>query len=459
MKPTRNLGCLSFTLVVLLLAKECTCAVIQSPAVANESARARNENVAPMQMDDDDFVPYQGERSSLFDWMLLKTIGKTFTGNLLVSPISIKLALVLLFEGSQDQTAHELAGVMQLPVSRSGTRDRFTTILRSLKSPPPGCTLNVGTRLYVDNNILTRQRYEAIIKTFYDSDVINTNLSHTSLIAGDINMWVNNITQGNIPRMIEDDSTIKDSLMLVVNALYFKGTWRHKYFLPENTHTGRFYTDGDKSVNVEFMHTTSRLYYSESPELDAKILRIPYSGHKFAMYLVLPRTSSGTDLLIRDINPFILTKHVWLMQELQVDVLLPKFKFDFTSYLEPVLRELGIRDIFDDTAMLIGIARTRRASKHLKVSEIVQKTGIEVNENGTSGYAATVVQISNKIEAETFHANHPFVFYIEDETTGTILYIGKVANPLEKFGSTGSPKQQYPSRFNDGMGATNSPAA
>lgn len=272
-------------------------------------------------------------------------------------------------------------------------------------------------------------------------------------------MWVNNITQGNIPRMIEDDSTIKDSLMLVVNALYFKGTWRHKYFLPENTHTGRFYTDGDKSVNVEFMHTTSRLYYSESPELDAKILRIPYSGHKFAMYLVLPRTSSGTDLLIRDINPFILTKHVWLMQELQVDVLLPKFKFDFTSYLEPVLRELGIRDIFDDTAMLIGIARTRRASKHLKVSEIVQKTGIEVNENGTSGYAATVVQISNKIEAETFHANHPFVFYIEDETTGTILYIGKVANPLEKFGSTGSPKQQYPSRFNDGMGATNSPAA
>ncbi|KAK2576905.1 hypothetical protein KPH14_005528 [Odynerus spinipes] len=397
--------------------------------------------------DDEDFVPYQGERLNVFDWILFRAVGKKYPGNVLLSPISVKLALVLLYEGAQDQTAHELAGVLQLPVSRSATRDRFTGILRSLKMACPEYSLDIGTRLYVDESVSTRQRYAAIIKTFYGVDLINANFSDSRSITEKVNEWVKNVTTGHIGRLIEDENSLKDSVMLVVNALFFKGNWRRQFFSPRDTHLGKFYTGTNESVEVPFMNTVNRFYYSESPELDSKILRLPYDGHKFAMYLILPNSLNGIDHLVKEINPFILTRHVWLMQEMPVEVMIPKFKFDFTSHLEPFLRELGIRDIFDDTASLTGIAKTKRISRRLIVSDVLQKAGIEVNENGTSAYAATGIQFGNKIAEQTFNANHPFVFYLEDESTGTILYVGKVSNPLQTEGSTGDEKVAVPSRF------------
>ncbi|KAL2735249.1 antithrombin-III-like isoform X2 [Vespula squamosa] len=447
MKLIEILGCILFLWSVLLVPTTKSAVMQRQQKDLNVTNPTMKTNVSTYDDDDEDFVPYQGERFNVFDWMLFKTIGKKYSGNILLSPISVKMALVLLYEGAQDQTAHELAGVMQLPASRSATRDKFSEILQSLRMICPQYELDIGTRLYVDTTVSTRQRYAAIVETFYGVNLINTNLSDTRLLTEEVNAWVKNVTHGNIGKLIEDENNLKDSVMLVVNALFFKGTWRRQYFLAKNTYMGKFYSGTNNSVDVPFMTTINRFYYSESPELDAKILRIPYDGHKFAMYLILPYTLNGVDHLLTKINPFILTRHVWLMQDIPVEVIIPKFKFDFTSHLEPSLRELGIRDIFDDTATLTGIAKTKRVSRHLIVSDVLQKTGIEVNENGTTAYAATGIQIGNKITYQTFHANHPFVFYIEDESTGTILYIGKITNPLQQEGSTGNAKMDFTSHF------------
>ncbi|XP_054005650.1 uncharacterized protein LOC128890802 isoform X1 [Hylaeus anthracinus] len=408
----------------------------------------------PIRDDDDeleDFVPYQGERFNVFDWLLLRALSKRNSGNVLVSPISLKIAMVLLYEGAQDETANELATVMQLPATRTATREKFSTILRSFMESSPAYKLNIGTRMYVDSSILTRQRYEAILKTFYTTDVLTANFSVAPLLVESINAWVANITEGNIDKMIEHDSSIKNSVMVIMNALFFKGSWRRKYFDPTNTQVRPFYTSGNRTLNVPYMRVVGRFYYSESSELEAKILRIPYDGHKFAMYLVLPRARDGIEKLVSLINPYALTRHVWLMQDLPIDVSIPKFKYQFTSHLESVLRELGIRDIFDDTATLTGIARTKKTSRHLKVSDILQKTGIEVNENGTTAYAATEVDLVNKMGEETFYADHPFIFYIEDESTGTILYMGKMVDPLDVSGNANSSLPQFPSKFGPGI--------
>ncbi|XP_012064085.1 PREDICTED: uncharacterized protein LOC105627412 [Atta cephalotes] len=430
-------------LIVVDFIKEDIYAMAQNSAQTNISSR-----INPRVEDDEDFVPYQGERFTVFDWMLFRSLSKTNRGNILLSPISIKLALVLLYEGAQDQTAYELAGAMQLPVSSPAIREKFNNIVKSLQAPSSAYILNLGSRIYIDDNILTRQRYAATIKTFYNTDVINANLSDTHAIAIKVNSWVNNITNGHIEKMIDDEKGLEDSVMLIVNGLFFKGAWRRKYFAPENSRVSKFYINANESINVPYMHTVSRFYYAESSRLDAKILRIPYDGSKFAMYIILPHTLTGMDHIVNEINSFTLARDVWAMQELPLDVWIPKFKFEFTSHLENTLRELGIRDIFDDTALLTGIAKTRRVSRRLRVSDVVHKTGIDMNENGTTAYAATEIQIGNKIEEGTFHANRPFVFYIEDETTGTILYIGKIQNPLNTSGTTGKVQQEFPSRFN-----------
>ncbi|EFN65867.1 Plasminogen activator inhibitor 1 [Camponotus floridanus] len=440
--------------IMLIFIKKCVCVVTPNPVETNISSQ-----ITPQTEDDEDFVPYHGERFSVFDWMLFRNLAKTNAGNILLSPISIKLALVLLYEGAQDQTARELAEVMQLPLSVLATREKFNNILKSLQAPSSAYTLNIGSRIYIDNNVLTRQRYAATVKTFYNTDVINANLSDTHTIATKVNSWISNVTNGHIEKMIDNEETLENSVMLIANGLFFKGAWRRKYFAPENTRVSKFYINANESVDVQYMHTISRFYYAESSRLGAKILRIPYDGSKFAIYIILPHMST-VDHVIKQINPFVLSSDLWAMQELPLNVWIPKFKFEFTSHLENTLRELGIRDIFDNTALLTGIAKTKRASKHLQVSDVMHKTGIEVNENGTIAYAATEIQIGNKIEEGTFYANQPFVFYIEDETTGTILYVGLVRNPLNETGTTGKIQQELPSRFNlNATTVTPSPAA
>lgn len=419
------------TIIAAVATGSCGDATTGIPNVSNVTTRSTGlANGNNDDIHEDDFVPYRGERFSSFDWSLFAALARKQPDNLLVSPISLKIALVLLYEGAQDQSALEIAHALRLPATLTATRDRFTNILQSLRANSPTHKVNIGTRIYTDAIISIRQRYQSIAETFYATDVKTANFSNAQPIVQDINQWVSNITDGNIERLVEDESRIKNSLMVITNAIYFKGSWYRKYFSEKNTQNGAFHIGSNRTLQVPLMHTVGRFYYIESAELDAKILRIPYDGLKFAMYLLLPRTKDGIDKITNNINQFVLTRHMWHMQDLPVDVIIPKFKFECTNHLESILRGLGIRDIFDDTATLTGIALTKRVSRRLKVTDIYQKAGVEVNENGTTAYAATEVELGNKIEDESFHATHPFVFYIEDETTGTILFIGRVTNPL-----------------------------
>ncbi|XP_074098921.1 uncharacterized protein LOC141527388 isoform X2 [Cotesia typhae] len=383
---------------------------------------------------DDIFIPYQGERFTVFDWNLYKLIANKYRGNVLISPVSLKLALVLLFEGAQDQTAYELAGALQLPANEWNVRDKFSPILRSLQPISDEYTLNIGTRIYLNNSLSIRQSYASIVKAYYNTDIVSSNFTDARTTANNVNGWVRNLTNGNIEKMIDDETTIKDSMMLVMNVLYFKGLWNGNKFTADRSKFNKFYQSPNTHVDINYMTSVGNYYFLESPELDAKILRLPYVGRKFAMNIILPRTVDGLDTLINKVNPFILARHALLLQRLPAEVMIPIFKFDVTNHLEPILRDLGIRDIFDNTATLTKIIKTKRG-QNLMVSDIIQKAGIEVNENGTTAFAATEVNIGNKVADQTFYADHPFIFYIEDETMGTILYMGRVINPLEGSGN------------------------
>lgn len=154
--------------------------------------------------------------------------------------------------------------------------------------------------------------------------------------------------------------------MLVLNAMYFKGTWFKNPFAVNKTKTGKFHTKTGATVDVPFMNTVDKFFYTESAELDAKILRIPYQvcqknkkrlnlffllffwkllsfiqGHKYAMYFLLPRSMEGLDYLIQNINPYLLNRQMWNMEESPVEVSIPKFKFTFTGHMQDILREVS----------------------------------------------------------------------------------------------------------------------
>lgn len=135
------------------------------------------------------------------------------------------------------------------------------------------------------------------------------------------------------------------------------------------------------------MTQSNHFYYMRSEELNSRILRLPYLGHKFAMYIILPEKTDGLDELVKTINPTTLRKQIWQLEETSVSVILPKFQFDYTADLKEVLQKIGIKTIFDSYGDMKGIINNK--NKTLVVSNVFQKASIEVNEEGSVAAAAT----------------------------------------------------------------------
>jgi serpin B len=375
--------------------------------------------------DDDLFVPVSDkENFDVFDWELCKHLSAQEPGNLVVSPVSIKLVLAMLYEGAAGNTASELERVLRLP-SRLQTRKRFSAILNSLLTTNSEYLLDVATRMYVREGEYLRPRFSKILSTFYNASIQNIDFGQSRKAAQAVNSWVSEVTQGKIKSMFSEDTINPSTVMLLVNAIYFKGVWRYP-FNENYTREGVFYVTPTQSVTVPFMRMERDLYWSESVELDSAILRLPYSGNKYSMFIVLPNKRDGLNKLLTTVTPALLRNQLFHMSKGPVDVRLPRFSFEFTGQLGDALQALGIRDLFSTAAAnLPGVARDR----NLYVSKIIQKAGLEVNEEGTTAFASTGMELINKFGGDVFHATHPFMFFIQDETTGTVTFVGKLINP------------------------------
>lgn len=195
------------------------------------------------------------------------------------------------------------------------------------------------------------------------------------------------------------------------------------------------------------MTATDEFYYVESPRINAKILRMPYKGGEFSMFFVLPNAENGLQEVINSLDLTSLRQDLRLMDKRDVKIYLPKFQYSDQNSFSQFLSDLGLRQMFQNTASFPGIARGTysRALRRLVVSDIIQKTGIEINEEGSELYAATDVQVGNKNKEPNviFNASHPFLFFVEDQRSGSILFIGKVVDPRKANGF------ELPSRFGE----------
>lgn len=384
---------------------------------------------------DDDFTQSTVDYDK-FDWTITKRVAATSNDNFLLSPLGLKLALAILTEAATGATQAELSSVLGFDLDRNLVRRKFSRIIESLKKESPEYILNLGSRIYVGDSAQPRQRFAAIAQEFYKTELRRTNFHQPAIAAKDINDWVSNITYGKIPNLVKE-ADVQNIVVLVLNALYFKGTWRHQ-FAPNATKPAPFYVSPSVQKAVPFMNVKDNFYYTESVKYNAKILRMPYRGNKYAMYIIVPNTLTGLPRVLEGLSD--LRLELGNMNERMVDVTLPKFNFDYTSQLDGVLRELGVRQAFEDTASFPGIARGQLLEQRLRVSKIVQHSGIAVNELGSVVYSATEISLVNKFGEETVsnyevNANRPFLFYIQDEPSRQLLFTGRVSDPALEDGA------------------------
>ncbi|MCD6420160.1 MAG: serpin family protein, partial [Synergistetes bacterium] len=242
-----------------------------------------------------------------------------------------------------------------------------------------------------------------------------------------INKWVSEKTNGKVARIIRKGDIDRLVRLVLTDAIYFKGLWNFQ-FDKECTKEQEFHALGGKSVKVQMMSQRGRFLYYEDKIIQA--VALPYAGMHFSMLILLPKPEVNIKVLEDRLSLEYLQSIRKEMSREIVRLYLPKFKLNERYYLKDVLYSMGMKDAFTKRADFSGMT----GNKKLKISKVIHQAHVDVNEFGTEAAAATAVVM--KLKAATpigkvfrFDANRPFVFMVIHSSTGSILFVGRLANP------------------------------
>lgn len=355
---------------------------------------------------------------------------KSKEGNIFFSPFSISTALAMTYEGAKGKTAEEMQAVLHLPDDKQKIRSDFVGIYSEINKADKAYMLNTANALWAQKDYPFISNYFSTVDTYYKGKVTNLDFgTETEKSRVTINNWVENQTYHKIKNIIPLGILTSDTRLVLTNAIYFKANWSNQ-FDAQNTRDGKFYVNSNVSVNSKMMYQTSYFNYSETSNL--QILEMDYLGNDLSMLVILPQ-ENNINQIENIFNNEKLIEWKKNMQEKEVLVTFPKFKFETKYFMAKDLAEMGMPTAFKfPDADFTGMS----PNGELYIGQVIHQTFVEVAEYGTEAAAATVVEMTVGIAAPTeppkiFNADHPFIFLIQQKSTGNILFIGRLTDPSQ----------------------------
>jgi serine protease inhibitor len=347
--------------------------------------------------------------------------------NIMVSPLSVALALAMTYNGAESTTREAMEKTLRLHgLTAMEINASYKTLVEGLQSVDPKVLLEIANAIYYRKGFEVETSFVTANRTYYNAEVTPLDFGAPSALQT-INGWVNDKTRGKIPSII--DQITPNHVMFLLNAIYFKGTWT-KEFNPKSTVNQPFYMEPGKTPEAAFMHRLDTLDYAGNDLFSA--IRLPYGKENYNMYVFLPGPEKKLEDIIGQLNKSTWENWMKLFKKTQtVDIMLPKFRFPYEIKLNDVLTGMGMGIAFGSGADFRGINR----GGGLNIDYVKHKTFVEVNEEGTEAAAVTVVAIERTSVGPTktyFHVNRPFMFAITEKTTGAIMFMGTVKHPEYK---------------------------
>ena len=344
--------------------------------------------------------------------------------NTVISPASISFALSMAQAGAAGETRVEMARALQFGNLSQGEIDNGSRYLIYSLGSREGVELSVANSIWLDNSIALKSGYQQSMETYYGARASTLDFNSPGA-AGAINGWVSDNTKGKIPSIVSP-SQLSGMSAVLVNAVYFKGKWTTPFKKEETQDRNFTAADGSESA-VPMMQRSGEFDYLETADFQA--VRLPYGNDSASMYVFLPKTQ----LLPQKIEDFAgsIDSAKWSgwmssFSSQEGTVLLPRFKTEFSTSLKEPLIASGMGVAFSDSANFSGMSETP-----LKISDVLHKTYVETDEEGTEAAAATAVIMKTSAMApgpgpQPFYmeVNHPFFFAITDDQTGEILFMG-----------------------------------
>jgi len=331
-------------------------------------------------------------------------------------------------EGAGGKTLEEMRDVLELSNDSSENRIGFESLLNSLNAKSASYNLSIADAVWIEKTFSVKQEFSSALSTYYyalaqQADFANNADGERT----NINNWVSGRTSNKILDLIPQGGVDSSTRMVIVDAIYFNGNWAQQ-FNKNDTQTATFFVSQSKNVSVPMMHISkseNAAYYSDN---EIKALEMDYKGDNLSMLILLPNQNYGLSEVEAGLSSAEISDIRSKLVQQSVQVWLPKFNMTKSEEMSGLLKELGMKSAFDpNVADFSGINSTEK----LYISYVFHKAFINVNETGTEAAAATaVIVVGTAMEIlPEFHANHPFLFFIIDKHTGTILFMGRVADP------------------------------
>ncbi|XP_060705910.1 leukocyte elastase inhibitor A-like [Hemiscyllium ocellatum] len=362
-----------------------------------------------------------------------KLIESNQDGNIFFSPFSISAALAMVHLGAKNNTASQMAKTLHFDQVQN-VHSRFQEMQSEINRADAPYLLKMANRLYGEKTYSFLEEFLTSSMKFYGAKMSAVDFrTAANGIRQEINKWVETETASKIKDLLAEGSVHSDTRLVLVNAIYFKGTWA-KTFDEKKTREMPFKLNKNETKLVKMMYLKKKFFISHVQEFKLQVLELPYVGNDLSMIILLPDDimddSTGLKQLEQELTLEKLQEwtHPNHMRKLDVHVHLPKFKLEGDYELNSPLSSLGMGDVFDSTmADLSGMSATR----DLYVSKVAHKSFVEVNEEGTEAAAATAVMFTScaLMDEEYFTADHAFLFFIRHNKTKSILFFGRYSSP------------------------------
>jgi len=360
-----------------------------------------------------------------FGFKLFNAVNKSEVAtSVFISPVSVSMALGMTLNGANGTTRAamvqtlEFAGMTQADINTS-----YRSLIALLSGLDPKVTLQIANSIWHRPELNVEKAFKDVNQLNFNAEINSLNFSDPNA-SNTINAWVDRCTKGKISKIVPNPIPA-EMVMYLINAIYFKGSWT-KSFDTSATRDDFFTRPNGSRTSCKMMYQKGKLKYYADNQL--QVIDLPYGDAGFSMTVLLPAMGTNIDDFAGSLNQQVWNSSTNRLTQQEVDVYIPKFKFEYEKALNDMLKIMGMSIAFSpNDADFTNIDKRGQ----LYISEVKHKTYVQVNEEGTEAAAVTSVGVGmTSVGPNTvMRIDRPFIFVIRENSTGTILFIGKIVEP------------------------------
>lgn len=358
-----------------------------------------------------------------FDLFLPIVAEKKGAENIMISPFSITSALSMVLNGAAGDTYDAVRHTLRYDdKTLQEINETYLKLMKDMIPVDPRVTMEIANSVWVEKRLTVKQPYIDALKTWYLAEARNIDVSDPGAVDM-VNGWIEDKTHDKIQDML--DNLSPDLAMLLINAIYFNGKWRYEFDI-KDTQNKPFYLTLGNSVQVPMMYQEEK--FAVTTTGDATLVELPYGQGNYSMVVMLPDEDVSLASAAATLNP-----EDWAewMQRLsngttEIQLSLPKFEYEYKRELKDDLTALGMGIAFG-----MGADFSNISDQSILISRVLHQTFIKTDEEGTEAAAATVVEFefTSMPMTTVVNINRPFLYFIRETTTGTIVFMGQVVDP------------------------------